>query len=206
LTGGIATGKSVVAKILESHGCHIHSADLMAHAVIEPRQPAWRKIVSHFGREILRPDQTINRAKLGAIVFSNSGERAFLNGVIHPLVLKKKKEAIRRLQREGRAKIFVSEAALTIESGFTGFFDRIIVANCRKAIQVQRLMSRDKISQKEALKKIQSQMPSRQKLKFADYIVDTSGTLRETQDQAEKIFRLLMRDYKEKCLKNKKFY
>lgn len=198
LTGGIATGKSVVAAVLKERGCFIHSADRVAHSLIRPGRPAWRAVVARFGRTILHPDQSINRAKLGRIVFSDSEAREFLNRLIHPLVLRKKKETIRRLEREGRYKIFVSEAALTIESGFAPFFDRVIVVDCPKPLQVRRLMERDGIPRQEALKRIGSQMPTTQKIRLADYVIDTSGTLAETARQAVRVHRALLFDLRRK--------
>jgi len=198
LTGGIATGKSVVARILEKHGCYVHSADRAARDLMKPRLPAWKKIVSHFGSEVLNPDQTIDRSKLGEIIFSKKRERQFLNSLIHPLVLAKKMEAVRRLEKKGRHKIFVSEAALAIESGFARFFDKVIVVDCGKETQVRRLMERDKIGRAEALKKIRSQMPLEEKLKYADYVIDTSSTLDETARQTESVYRSLLSDYKRK--------
>jgi dephospho-CoA kinase len=203
LTGGIATGKSVVAAVLKERGCFIHPADRVAHSLIRPGRPSWRAVVARFGRTVLNPDQSINRTKLGRVVFSNPEAREFLNRLIHPLVLRKKKETIRRLEREGRYKIFVSEAALTIESGFAPFFDRIIVVTCPKRLQVQRLMERDGIPRREALKKITSQMPAAQKTKYADYVIDTSGTLAETASQAVRVHRALLFDFRKKKKKEK---
>lgn len=195
LTGGIASGKSVIAKVLEELGCYIHHADLVARELTEPEKPAWKSVVAHFGREILNPDKTINRSILGEIVFSDNREREFLNGIIHPLVFEKKKEIIYKLRKEGSYKIFVSEAALTIEAGFADFFDRIIIALCKKDTQITRLMERDQISRKAALKKIQSQMDPEKKAQFADYSIDTSGRIQNTIEQTEIVFRNLMMDY-----------
>lgn len=195
LTGGIASGKSVIAKVLEELGCYIHHADLVARELTEPEKPAWKSVVAHFGREILNPDKTINRSILGEIVFSDNKEREFLNGIIHPLVFEKKKEIIYKLRKEGSYKIFVSEAALTIEAGFADFFDRIIIVLCKKDTQITRLMERDQISRKAALKKIQSQMDPEKKAQFADYSIDTSGRIQNTIEQTEIVFRNLMMDY-----------
>jgi len=195
LTGGIASGKSVIAKVLEELGCYIHHADLVARELTEPKKPAWKSVVAHFGQKILNPDKTINRSKLGEIVFSDNKEREFLNGIIHPLVFEKKKEIIYELRKEGAYKIFVSEAALTIEAGFADFFDRIIIALCKKDTQITRLMERDQISRKAALKKIQSQMDPEKKAQFADYRIDTSGRIQNTIEQTEIVFRNLMMDF-----------
>ncbi|MFC2163474.1 dephospho-CoA kinase [Acidobacteriota bacterium] len=194
LTGGIASGKSIIADVLKELGCYIHYADLVAHRFMEPDKPAWRAIVDHFGQGILNPDQTINRQKLGAIVFPNERERDYLNNLLHPLVIQEKKEVIASLRQEKTHKIFISEAALTIEAGYASFFDKIIVAYCPKDIQIARLMARDKINKENALKKIQSQLSPEEKREYADYIVDTSGNIMETIEQSEIVFRNLMMD------------
>ncbi|NIM58072.1 MAG: dephospho-CoA kinase [Candidatus Aminicenantes bacterium] len=192
LTGGIASGKSVVAKILEELGCYIHRADKIAHDLMEPEKPAWKKIVAHFGAKILNEDKTINRTLLGKIVFSDEEERRFLNELIHPLVLEKKKEVINRLEQEGHYHIFISEAALTIEAGFADFFDKIIMTYCKKEVQIERLMERDGISRKQAIKIMKSQMQPQEKLKYADYVIDTSGSLQSSIEQTERVYRNLM--------------
>jgi dephospho-CoA kinase len=195
LTGGIASGKSIIADVLQELGCYIHHTDSVAHQFMEPDKPAWKAIVDHFGQEILNPDKTIDRQRLGERVFTNAEERAFLNNLIHPLVMQKKKDVIASLRQKKTHKIFVSEAALTIEAGYAEFFDKIIVAYCPQKTQVARLMQRDKITKEAALKKIQSQLSPEEKREYADYIVDTSGTISETIEQSERVFRYLMMDY-----------
>lgn len=194
LTGGIASGKSVVADILEQLGCYVHRADKVAHELMEPGKSAWKKIAAHFGQTILNEDKTINRAKLGAIAFSSEKERKFLNEALHPLVLEKKKEVISRLEKEGKYKIFVSEAALTLEAGYGQFFDKIVVVYCQQEVQIKRLMERDRINRQEAIKKFKAQMPPEEKLKQADYVIDSSGSVRKTVEQTERVFRNLMWD------------
>ena len=198
LTGGIATGKSIVASTLQSLGCYVHHADQIAHQLMEPERLAWKKIVSRFGQEVLNPDKTINRKKLGVLVFADERKRNFINQLIHPLVLEEKKKIIDTLEKEGQHEIFVSEAALTIESGFAEFFDKIIVVFCKEEIQIKRLMERDNINREEALKKIASQMPTEEKLKSADYTIDSSGAVQSTAEQTEKVFLSLRSDYKRK--------
>lgn len=194
LTGGIASGKSVVAEVLEELGCYIHHADKIAHDLMEPEKPAWKKIVAHFGKKILNEDKTINRSRLGKIIFSDEKERRFLNELIHPLVLEKKKEVSSRLEKEGHYNIFISEAALTIEAGFADFFDKIIMTYCKKEVQKKRLMERDGISRKQTMKIIKSQIQPQEKLKYADYIIDTSSSLQSTVEQTERVYRNLMMD------------
>ena len=198
LTGGIATGKSIVAEALRRHGGYIHSADQTARELMEPGQPAWHKVVARFGKAILNSDQTINRSALGLIIFNDEAARLFLNRLIHPLVLEKKRELVDRLAKEGNVKIFISEAALTIEAGFTGFFDKVIVVHCRPEIQIHRLMERDDIDRAEALKKIRAQMPAVDKRSYADYAIDTSGTIEETIRQSEQVYAKLLKDFERK--------
>ena len=200
LTGGIASGKSVAAKVFEELGCTIHHSDQIAHELMEPEKPAWKKIVTCFGRKILNKDNTINRPRLGEIIFSDEKKRLQLNKIIHPLVFKRKREIIENLKKEERYKIFISEAALTIEAGFADFFDKIILVYCRKDIQIERLMERDRISRPAAIKKIKSQMNPQDKMKYADYTIDTSGSLGSTVEQTERIYRNLLFDYE---MKNK---
>jgi dephospho-CoA kinase len=198
LTGGIAAGKSVVARFLEERGCAVHSADQAAHEVMAPGSGAWGRLRTHFGPGILNPDRTIDRRRLGAIVFADEAERRFLNSVVHPLVLEKKKEIIARLEKEGKTKIFISEAALTIEAGYAGLFDRVIVVYCRPEVQAARLMARDGLDRQAALQKIRAQMPQEEKKNQADYLINTSDTLADTEIRTEMVFRQLLRDYQEK--------
>jgi dephospho-CoA kinase len=128
-------------------------------------------------------------------VFTDRQERKFLNDLLHPMVMTKKRDLVEKVGREGRYKIFVSVAALTIEAGYAKFFDKIIVVHCDKEIQLKRLMERDAIDRKKALEKINSQMPPEEKLEVADYNIDTSGSLRQTLEQAEKVYRNLIIDF-----------
>lgn len=194
LTGGIACGKSVVARLLAAKGCVVYSADAAAHALMRPRRPAYRKIVARFGPSILRPDRSIDRRALGAIVFADPRARRFLDRLVHPLVLADQEKEVRRLEREGRARIFVVEAALTVEAGYAKLFDRVVVVHCRKADQVRRLRARDGITRAAALRKIGAQMTVREKLRHADYAVDASGTLASTVEQTERLYAQLVRD------------
>ncbi len=195
LTGGIATGKSVVAGVWEELGCYIHRADLTAHKLMMPGERAWEDIKNRFGSEILNPDATIDRKKLSQIIFSDAKEREYLNNLLHPLVQKKRLELIRLLSQKKTCSIFVSEAALIIEAGTADFFDRIVAVFCSAPAQLHRLMERDSIKEKEALQRIKSQMPQEEKIKYSDYSINTSGPLLSTVEQAEKVYRYLKTDF-----------
>jgi dephospho-CoA kinase len=194
LTGGIACGKSVVAEILRKHGCYIYSADRAAHDVMAPGGPAWKKIVARFGGDILNPDGTVDRTGLGRVVFGDAKARHFLNALIHPLVLAEQARVIADVERQGRHMIFISEAALTVEAGYAPLFDKVVVVHCRESIQKRRLMERDGAGEKAARKKIGSQMPQEEKLRHADYAIDTSDSLAETVEQTERVFAALVQD------------
>lgn len=201
LTGGIATGKTVVARRLRDRGCFLHDADRAAHALMAPEGRAWREVILHFGRDILAPDRTIDRRKLGAIIFRDDEERRFLDSVVHPLVMDEVRQIAAAQVREGRTRIFVSEAALTIESGFAAFFDRIIVVWCRPEIQLRRLMDRDKIDAEEAGRRIRSQMDIEEKKKRGQYLIDSSGSLDDTEQQTDSVYESLLRDFEQKAVK-----
>jgi dephospho-CoA kinase len=198
LTGGIATGKSIVAAVLGRCGCHVDSADRTAREIKAPGRPAWEKIVAHFGRAILGPGEEIDRAKLGAIVFADAREREILNGIIHPLVFEATRAAVARLEAEGTVRVFVHEAALTIEAGYAGFYDRIVVTYCPADIQAARLAARDGIRAEAARRKIEAQLPAAAMLAFADYVIDTSASLEDTIGQADKLYEELLRDESDK--------
>jgi dephospho-CoA kinase len=202
LTGGIASGKSVVAGLLAEKGCFVHSADKAAHELMLPGRPAWKKIVARFGRDILREDRTIDRARLGPAVFSDPSARRFLDRLLHPLVLAEQERILRRLEHEGRVRIFISEAALTVEAGFARHFDRVVVVHCGKAEQVRRLRERDGIGRAAALRKIGAQMPREEKLRHADYAIDTTGSLAETIEQTERVCARLCQDAELKLQRN----
>lgn len=201
LTGGIATGKSAVTMVLSDLGCYIHEADKEAHKLISPKTPEWEKIVSRYGHRILTKNGHIDRRKLGKIVFSHKEELNFLNRLIHPQVLENLIQTIKQIQQMDKYKIFVSEAAVVIESGFVKYFEKIIVVHCNPDVQIQRLMNRDGITREEALVRINSQITNAERMKYADYSINSSGTIEETIEQSERVYRNLLSDY---CLKQQK--
>jgi dephospho-CoA kinase len=194
LTGGIASGKSVVGEVLRRCGCHLHEADRTARDFQAPGRPAYEKIVARFGRDILAPDGAIDRGKLAAIVFADAREREALNAIVHPLVFAAMRKTAARIAAEGRVRIFVHEAALTIEAGFAEFFDKVVVAYCPPDLQMRRLAARDGLSPADARRRIKAQMPAAAKLDFADYVVDTAGSLEETAARTEALYGSLLLD------------
>lgn len=191
LTGGIASGKSYVVSVLRELGCEVVDADLVAHQVMEPGRPAYDDVVAHFGREILGPDGGIDRTRLGAIVFADPKEREKLNSIVHPRVYEAQMNwMIEVYQRNPRA-IAVIDAALMIETGSYRRFDKIVVVHCAPEIQLERLMHRNQMTREEALARISAQMPAAEKLKYADFNIDTSGSFEDTRRQVEALYQAL---------------
>lgn len=188
LTGGIACGKTYVADLLRDLGGEVTDADVVARAVVEPGQSAYSDIVKEFGREILAVDGTIDRAKLGALIFADEQLRLKLNAIVHPRVHAAQMQWMNEIAQRNPQAIAITDAALIIESGGYKRFDKIIVVHCAPEIQLERLMTRNQLSRAEAMKRIAAQMPSTEKLKHADYSIDTSGGFVATKQQVIKLY------------------
>lgn len=194
LTGGIACGKSFVLEELRKSGTYALDADEIAHSVISPKGAAYPEVVKAFGSGILSSDRIIDRKKLGAIVFSDRAALDRLNQIVHPHVFAEEELQILAIEAEaGEAEqgILVVDAALMIEVGSYRNYDSVIVVYCRTAVQLQRLMQRDHLSAEDALKRIRSQMPVLRKARYADYVIDNSGTRTESRHQVKRIFAQL---------------
>jgi dephospho-CoA kinase len=191
LTGGIATGKSFVLGVLRELGCEVLDADQTAREVVEPGQPAFEEIVAHFGGEIVGTDGKLDRAKLGAIVFSNAAEREKLNSIVHPKVFEAQARWLAEVESRNPQAIVIVDAALMIETGSYSRFDKVVVVYCEPEIQLQRLMARNNLTQQEAAARISSQMSSAEKLKFADLTINTSFGFEDTRSQAESLYEQL---------------
>jgi len=191
LTGSIAVGKSFVLGVLKELGCHVLDADEVAREVVKPGTAGLRAVVEAFGDEILRADGTLDRSKLGSIVFTDENKRRQINSILHPFIITAQDEELRRLEREDPQSIAVVDAALMIESGGYKRFDKLIVVHCDPEIQLQRLMKRDKLSREDAERRINSQMPQEEKKRYADFLIDTSGPFESTRQQVELAFHEL---------------
>jgi len=194
LTGGIASGKSLVAKVFQDLGAHIIDADKIVHELLEPGQQAWEEVVKYFGPEIVFPDKTIDRRKLGEIVFNDAEKRAWLNQCIHPKVFAVYTARVKHLCARALHAIIVLDAALLIETGYHKKMDRIVVVYADQEQQMERLTSRERFSREQALVRIRSQMPLSEKRKQADYVIENTGTREETEQQARDIFQKLKQE------------
>ena len=191
LTGGIASGKSHVDQILKELGCHVFDADQIARDVVLPDKEGYEKVVAEFGSEILQEDGLIDRAKLGSIVFGDESKRRKLNTILHPIIIAEQDRALRSVEEADPKGIAVIDASLMLETGSYKRFDKIVVVYCDGEVQIQRLMHRNKYSREEAEARVASQMPSEEKFKYADYLIDTSGTFEQTREQVVKLFEQL---------------
>lgn len=187
LTGSIATGKSFVTEYLRELGADVIDADLAARRVVEKGTPGLAAVVEEFGKEILASDGTLDRKKLGAIVFADEGKRLRLNSIIHPLVIELQDDWLRSVERRDPDAIAVIDAALMIESGSYKRLEKLIVVYCEPAIQLARLMARDNLTESEAKCRIEAQMPQDEKRKFANYVIDTSNGFEDTKRQTREI-------------------
>jgi dephospho-CoA kinase len=191
LTGGIASGKSLVAHVFSDLGAHIIDADLIVHDLLEPNQQTWCDIIHYFGRDILLSDQRIDRRKLGEIVFKNADKRAWLNSCLHPRVFEAFSTHVKHVRELQPDAIIVFDAALLIETGYYRKMDRTVVVYTEQEQQVERLSCRNGFSQEQAFDRIQSQMPLAEKLKYADYVVRNTGTKKRAENRAAAVFKKL---------------
>jgi dephospho-CoA kinase len=193
LTGSIAVGKSFVTSIFADLGCHTLDADETAREVVLPGSPGLNAVAKAFGDEVLNPDGTLNRRRLGELVFADNARREKLNHILHPFIIARQDEIMRDWEREDPQGIGIIDAALMIESGGYRRFDKLIVVHCRPEVQLERLMLRNALSRDEAQARIASQMPQEEKQKFADYLIDTSDGFEPTRTRTIEVYNELSR-------------
>jgi dephospho-CoA kinase len=193
LTGSIGVGKSFVASVFVELGCHVLDADQTAREVVMPGTPGLKALVEAFGEDILATGGTLDRKRLGALIFADPNKRELLNHILHPFIIVRQDEILNGWEAEDPDGIGIVDAALMIESGGYKRFDKLIVVHCRPEVQLERLMLRDKLSRDEALRRINSQMPQDEKQKFADYLIDTSDGYESTRTQTEELNQKLIR-------------
>jgi dephospho-CoA kinase len=198
LTGGIACGKSTVARLFAEKGAFHIDFDRLAHAVQEPDQPAWQQIVDYFGSEILHADRTINRTKLGTIVFKDKKKRAMLNSIVHPAVFGAWCSRTQEIKEIKPDAIILSDAPLLIEERMQPLFDLVLLVYISPEEQMDRLMKRNGLSREEALQRLKSQMPIDDKLPFAQIVLNNQGTMEETRRIVDQVWQDLLQQEKAK--------
>jgi len=193
LTGGIASGKSTVAAMLVEKGAFHIDFDILAHGVEKPDMPAWRAIIDAFGPEIRNEDGTINRARLGMVVFADQKKMAQLNAIVHPAVFTEWHRQLADIKKEKADAIVLSDMPLLIEAGMKQMVDVVLLVYISPEEQLRRLMARNGYTREESLSRLSAQMPIQDKLALADLIVDNEGSREETQDQVVGVWGELVR-------------
>jgi dephospho-CoA kinase len=186
LTGGIASGKSMVARMLQSMGCRVIEADLVAHEFLKASNSVAPEIIHEFGAGILDPTGAIDRARLGEMVFGDPEKLARLNALTHPPVFEEIARQLAQIKQQDNSSIAVVVAALHVETGYYKAFDRLALAWCTREQQLARLMNRG-ITREQAERRIASQLPLDEKRRLADDVIDCSRTMTETQRQTEEV-------------------
>jgi dephospho-CoA kinase len=196
LTGGFCTGKTFVLKVLEEQGCFTMRADDLAREIIFSKDsPVLEEIVAIVGPGFVDPQQGLDREKFSLVLFEDREKRNRINAVVHPLVSEERKKRIRAIEETRLYDFLVYESALLLESGIYKEFEKVIVVYSRETVQVRRAMERDRISRPEAQKRIRSQFPLREKLKVANYTIDSGGGFESTRANTMEVFHLLKKDF-----------
>lgn len=197
LTGGLASGKSFVGHALAELGCFLIEADVLGRQVLEQGGATYDAVVAAFGSQILKPDGEIDRRRLAAIVFADHPDAqqqlARLNAIVHPPVKIRERDLAAEFAREHPDGIAVTEAAILVETGSYKDYARLIVAVCRPEQQIERAMHRDGVSREEVLNRLRRQMPLEDKVKYADFVIDTSGSKENTLQQVRTVHEELRR-------------
>ena len=202
LTGGVASGKSVVGEMFAAMGAFLVQADRIAHTLMQPGEPVYNEVVRHFGREILNPDGSVNRARLAGVAFGSPtdviGKRtriAELNRIVHPAVIRSQDEWMSAIGGEHPQGVAIVEAALLLEAGVADRFDRLVVVACNTEKRAARFAARQKIdleaARKEVARRMAAQLPDEEKIKSADYVIENSGSLDHTREQAREVWEKL---------------
>ncbi|MFC5531305.1 dephospho-CoA kinase [Cohnella yongneupensis] len=189
LTGGIATGKSTVAKLLVERGANLIDLDRIAREIVEPGQPALARIAERFGQAVLRDDGTLDRKKLGAVVFADEAERKALEAILHPQIRSVMKEQMAMHETRTPDKLVVVDVPLLYESRLESYFEQIMVVYIPREEQLRRLMKRDGLSEEEAERRLDAQMSIEEKKVRADIIIDNSGNASQLEEQIDRWLR-----------------
>ncbi|MEO5936906.1 MAG: dephospho-CoA kinase [Terriglobales bacterium] len=200
LTGGLGCGKTTVASMMAARGAHVIQADQIAHQLMQPGQEVYAGVVRHFGREIVQSDGSIDRGKLAQVAFGG-GRVEELNRLVHPAVIAYQQEWMQRIEEKEPQAIVVVEAALILEAGINGRFDKLVVVTCSREQKIERFAQRVaaqggevEVARAEAERRIAAQLPDEDKIKAADYVIDNSGALTSTQSQVDALMDKLERE------------
>ncbi len=199
LTGGAASGKTAVSRVLREEGAYIIDADQIARELVQPRKPAWHEIIRAFGKKILQEDGSIQRKKLADKIFTDPDQRKVLNQILHPRIEEEIDRRTRKIGQKDPEAIVVIDAPLLVELGMQRKVDQLIVVTSTRVQQLERLKKRDGRSPEEASKLLSSQIPVEEKVKLADFVVRNEGSLEEMKKRAKEVFKELRKSMPQKC-------
>ena len=191
LTGGVATGKSTVAKMFKQYGAVVIDADLLVRQVVEPGKPAWRKIVEAFGTAVLNPDRTLNRRELGAVVFRNRTKLRRLEHIIHPRVAREQARLTKEAAQKNPQAVVIYDVPLLFEATIDKRVDRTIVVTADQGTQIARLKNRNGLSRTEAIRRIRSQIPLAKKIQRADHVLNGTCSRPSLRRQVARLMKNL---------------
>ena len=192
LTGGMGSGKSLAASYFKALGAQMIDADRISRELVAPGKPAWKEIIEEFGSsDVLNPDQTLNRKRIAAIVFTDESKRKKLEDIIHPRVIVEEHRLYEKYRQENSRVLAVIDSALLIESGNYKNVDKVVVVQCGKEEQIRRVMERDGTARSEVEKRLNSQMPLEEKVGFGDYILRNDDTRESLKSQVGELYRNL---------------
>ena len=194
LTGGIATGKTTISNYLKSIDIPVLDADEYARKIVEPGTPGLAAITNTFGEQVLRADGSLNRKLLGQIVFNDSSARQTLNDITHPRIQQMMADELHRLA-EQQTPLVILDIPLLLENNNVAGADAVMVVSIPESLQLTRLMQRNNLTEKEAHARISAQMPLVEKEKLADFVIDNSGTISNTQKQVEKVIQKIRQSF-----------
>jgi dephospho-CoA kinase len=203
LTGGIASGKSLVGRLFTELGAHTIGADELAHELMEPGLPAYNEIVEKFGDSILNDDKTVNRGKLAELAFDKKRPQIYLlNRILHPGVIQKYEKWMDDIEEKEPGAIVMLEAALLLEAGLRRRFNKIIVVTVTQQRRIERWAQRYNLdletARLEVTRRMMAQAPDEAKLQAADFVIDNSGTVEETRAQVQKVYEALVEEARAK--------
>lgn len=183
LTGGIASGKSTVSSLFHRHGASIVDADRIAREVVEPGRPALQAVVEAFGQRTLNEDGTLNRKRLGEIVFQDADKRKQLESILHPEIRRIMRERLNKLERDNPRGLHIADIPLLFESGLQSMVEEVVLVYVPPEVQIERLIARDNLSREQAEQRLAAQFPIERKKAMADYMIDNSGSVEQTEQQ-----------------------
>ena len=199
LTGGIASGKSVVGEMFAALGADVIQADEISRQLMQPGEEVYQEVVRHFGAGILNPDGSVHRARLAELAFGSKPSRVQeLNQIVHPAVIGQQQEWMEQVSRREPHGVAMVEAALILEAGMAPSLDRLVVVTCRPEQRIERLARRLKVDEEtaaaEVSRRMAAQLPDQEKVKAANYVIDNSGSLEETRRQVQEVYEELKRE------------